>query len=176
MDQISHQPAASPFNWPGSNRIAVIVTVLLENWAEGKAPPYGPMTTALRPGTTDHAGITWSEYGGKAGIWRLMRILDRRRIKATIVANVRSIELHGAAMRQAVASGHEIAAHSYTQDQLLAYMDRDEELATISTLQAGLHQRDRAFARRLAEPGRGVHREHVGTSRPRGLPMAWRLQ
>lgn len=131
MDQIARQPIAPTFNWPDNHRIAVIVTVLLENWAEGKAPPYGPMTTALRPGTIDHAGITWSEYGGKAGIWRLMRILDRRRIKATIVANVRSIELHGAAMRQAVASGHEIAAHSYTQDQLLAYMDRDEELATI---------------------------------------------
>lgn len=119
--------SASSFEWPNGNRLAVIVTVLLENWAEGKAPPYGPMTTALKPGTYDRAGVTWSQYGGREGIWRLIRILDCHGIKGTICANVKSIEMHPEAMKQALASGHEIAAHSYTQDKIHAYMDRAEE-------------------------------------------------
>ena len=109
----------------------MIVTVLLENWSEGKAPPYGPMTTALKPGTYDRAGVTWSQYGGRAGIWRLMHILGRHELKATICANVHSIELHPEAMRQALQNGHEIAPHSDTQDRILAYMSREEEHATM---------------------------------------------
>lgn len=119
------------FAWPEHKRLAVIVTVLLENWGEGLAPPYGPMTTALKPGTYDRAGVTWSEYGGKEGIWRLLRIMDRHAIKGTVCANVKSIELHPQAMRRALDAGHEIAAHSYTQDKLMAYMTPDEELANI---------------------------------------------
>jgi len=117
----------SAFAWPEGNRLAVIVTVLLENWSEGEAPPYGPMTTALKPGTYDRAGVTWSQYGGKEGIWRLLRILDKHAIRSTICANVKSIELHVDAMKRALATGHEVAAHSYTQDKLMAYLSPEEE-------------------------------------------------
>lgn len=119
------------FEWPGGNRIAVIVTLLLENWSEGKAPSYSPMTTPLKPGAYDRAGVTWAQYGGRAGIWRLVRILGQHGIAGTICANARSIELNPDAVRTAVAEGHEIAAHSYHQDDLVAYLDRDEELAII---------------------------------------------
>jgi peptidoglycan/xylan/chitin deacetylase (PgdA/CDA1 family) len=125
------QMTQTSFQWPHDNKIAVMVTVLLESWSEGKAPPYSPMTTPLKPGTYDRAGVTWASYGVRAGVWRIMRILNQHGIKGTICANARSIELIPDAMRMAVADGHEIAAHSYTQDALMAYMSRDEELAMI---------------------------------------------
>src|SRR6266852_4667159 len=31
---------AETFHWPNGKRIAVAVTVMLETWSEGKAPPY----------------------------------------------------------------------------------------------------------------------------------------
>jgi allantoinase len=34
------------------------VTVMFEVWSEGKAPPYSPMTTSLKPGTADLLGIS----------------------------------------------------------------------------------------------------------------------
>lgn len=137
MNKTWRQPLTSPvapattFAWPDGHRIAVMVTVLLENWSDRKAPSYSPMTTPLKPGAYDRAGVTWSQYGGKAGVWRLLRILQRREIAATVCANVKSIEMHLPAIKAYLDAGHEIAAHSYTQDKVLAYMDREEERSTI---------------------------------------------
>ena len=58
-------------HWPGNHKMAVMVTVMFEVWSEGKAPPYSPMTTALKSGTPDLLGISWSRYGGRTGVWRL---------------------------------------------------------------------------------------------------------
>ena len=76
-------------SWPDQKRLAVMVTVMFEVWSEGKAPPYSPMTTSLKPGTADLLGISWSQYGGKTGIWRFMRIFDDVDIKATICLNAK---------------------------------------------------------------------------------------
>ncbi len=66
-------------SWPDQKKLAVIVTVMFEVWSEGKAPPYSPMTTSLKPGTADLLGISWSQYGGKTGIWRLFVSMPRAR-------------------------------------------------------------------------------------------------
>jgi peptidoglycan/xylan/chitin deacetylase (PgdA/CDA1 family) len=115
------------FRWPNNARIAVVMTCLLENWSEGKGPPFSVQTTSLRPGTPDRAAMTWGTYGGRAGVWRLLKILDENRISASFVANARALELNPAAARQIVKSGHEIAGHSYAQDDLLAYLDPQQE-------------------------------------------------
>ena len=61
--------------WPKGHRVAVVVSVLLETWTEGKSPSYFPRTTPLVPGAKDVAGINWSRFGGNEGIWRLARNL-----------------------------------------------------------------------------------------------------
>ena len=35
--------------WPKGHRVAVVVSVLLETWSEGKSPSYFPRTTPLPP-------------------------------------------------------------------------------------------------------------------------------
>ena len=65
---------AKEFHWPHGKRICVSVSVMLETWSEGKAPPYGVQATAPKPGVVDLAGIAWGSYGGKIGVYRLMRI------------------------------------------------------------------------------------------------------
>jgi peptidoglycan/xylan/chitin deacetylase (PgdA/CDA1 family) len=113
--------------WPQNEKIAVLVTVMFEVWSEGKAPPYSPMTTSLKPGTPDLLGISWSEYGGKTGIWRFMRILDETGIQATVCLNAKGAELYPNAVKQLHQRGHEIAGHSYTQDLILPYLRPQEE-------------------------------------------------
>jgi peptidoglycan/xylan/chitin deacetylase (PgdA/CDA1 family) len=115
------------FQWPGHARIAVAMTCLMENWSEGKGPPFSVQTTALRPGTPDRAAMTWGTYGGRAGAWRLLKILDANKVPATFVTNARSLELDPSIATQIIKSGHEIAAHSYAQDDLLAYLDAEQE-------------------------------------------------
>jgi allantoinase len=115
------------YAWPGRARIAVMVTVMFESWPEGKGPPYGPMASALRDGTLDLQSISWANYGGRTGIWRLMRLFDAHRVKATICANAKSVERFPEAAKELLRRGHEIAGHSYTQDMFLPYCKPDEE-------------------------------------------------
>jgi peptidoglycan/xylan/chitin deacetylase (PgdA/CDA1 family) len=118
-------------HWPNHERLAVLVTVMFEIWSEGKSPPYSPMTTSLKPGTPDLLGISWSQYGGKTGIWRIMRILNESEIKGTVCLNVKAAEVFPDAVTELHRRGHEIAAHSYTQDLILPYLSREEEAEVI---------------------------------------------
>ena len=118
-------------SWPGNKKLAVMVTVMFEVWSEGKAPPYSPMTTSLKPRTPDLLAISWSRYGGKTGVWRFMRIFDDAEIKATVCLNAKAAELFPEAVTELHKRGHEIAAHSYTQDLILPYLAPQEEKEVI---------------------------------------------
>jgi peptidoglycan/xylan/chitin deacetylase (PgdA/CDA1 family) len=118
-------------SWPGGKRIAILVSVLLENWSEGRSPSYFPRTTPLKPGAIDHGGIEWSHYGGREGVWRLMRVLGRAGVRATLFANALSVELYPEASRAALAMGHDLGAHSWAQDQYLSDLGPAEQQALI---------------------------------------------
>jgi peptidoglycan/xylan/chitin deacetylase (PgdA/CDA1 family) len=112
--------------------MAVVMTCLMENWSGDKGPPFSVQTTSLKPGTHDRAAMTWGTYGGSRGVWRLLKILNENKVPSTFVANAHSMELAPDAVAQMLESGHEIAAHSYTQDALMAYLTPDEERAIIA--------------------------------------------
>jgi peptidoglycan/xylan/chitin deacetylase (PgdA/CDA1 family) len=119
------------YEWPHGARIAVMLTVMYEAWPEGKGPPYGPMASNLREGTLDLQGISWAHYGGRTGIWRLLRIFESFGVQATVCANAKALERFPESARALTAGGHEIAGHSYTQDMFLPYLQPDEERALI---------------------------------------------
>ena len=119
-------------NWPNGKRIAVAVTVMYETWSEGKAPSYSVQATTLKPGTIDHAGKAWSTYGGRSGIWRIIRNLDDNQVPATFFTNAHCAELYPESVKQIVTSGHDVGGHNYTQDGLLSYMSDEEQQATIN--------------------------------------------
>jgi peptidoglycan/xylan/chitin deacetylase (PgdA/CDA1 family) len=119
------------FAWPHGARIAVAMTCLMENWSGDKGPPFSVQTTGLKPGTHDRAAMTWGTYGSRNGVWRLLKILNEYRVPATFVANAHSMEIAPDAVACMLQSNHEIAAHSYTQDALMAYLSADEERAII---------------------------------------------
>jgi peptidoglycan/xylan/chitin deacetylase (PgdA/CDA1 family) len=118
-------------HWPRDEKIAVMVTIMFEVWSDGKAPPYSPMTTALKPGTPDLLGISWSRYGGKTGIWRLMKLLGEAGIQGTVCLNAKAAEDFTEAVKEMHRRGHEIAGHSYTQDLILPYLAPAEEREVI---------------------------------------------
>lgn len=118
-------------SWPNEARMAVMVTVMFETWPAGKAPPYSPMASPLREGVTDLQGISWAEYGGETGVWRLAEIFAKFGIHATFATNARAVERYPEAVRALDQAGHEIAGHSYTQDMILAYMTPEREREVI---------------------------------------------
>ena len=119
------------FTWPKYQRIAITVAVMLEQWSEGKPPPWGVQGTSLKPGTLDRSGISWGTYGGKVGVWRIMNLLKNNNVRATFCANARCAEIWPEAIKAVIESGHDVAGHGYLQDQLLAYMNPAEEHASI---------------------------------------------
>src|SRR4051812_35893294 len=118
-------------SFPNDARLAVLVTVMFESFSDGKAPPYSPMTTALKPGTIDHLGVSWARYGGKTGIWRIMPVLNVFGVSATVCISGKAAEDFPAAAKALHDKGHELAGHSYTQDLILPYMEPNEEREVI---------------------------------------------
>lgn len=117
--------------WPDAKRVAVVVSVLLETWAEGKSPTYFPRTTPLKPGTADLPGREWSQYGAEEGVWRILGILERTGVPATVFANALSAERYPDLVRAIVGCGHEVHAHGYAQNQYLLEMSDEEQRKTI---------------------------------------------
>ena len=115
------------FAWPDGINLVVMPTVMFETWPEGMTPPYSPMASPLREGIVDRQGISWAEYGGRTGIWRLLDLFEKAGVKSTICANARAVERYPDAIRALHQAGHEIAGHSYTQNMFLPYMSADEE-------------------------------------------------
>src|SRR5882724_640491 len=104
---------------------------MLEKWTAGKQPPDGMQEPPRKSGTIDHGGIAWGSYGGKVGVWRIIELMRRNKMRGTFCVNARCAELYPEAVAQIVKSGHDVAGHGYVQDQLLAYLSPEEERATI---------------------------------------------
>lgn len=124
-------PASGSKTWPNGKKLAVSVTVMFETWSEGHAPNYSVQTTHLKSGTVDHASKAWSLYGGRVGVWRIVNMLDRLNIPGTFFTNGLCAKEYPDAVRQIVKSGHDLGAHSTSQDRLLSYLTLPEQEATI---------------------------------------------
>jgi len=53
------------------------------------------------------------EYGSRVGVWRLLRLFERKRVPLTVFAVAMAAERHPDAIRAMVDGGHEIASHGY---------------------------------------------------------------
>jgi len=137
------------FAWPKGQRIAVTVSVMLEQWSEGKPPPWGVQGTSLKPGTLDRGGISWGSYGGKVGVWRIMNLLSQNGVRGTFCVNAKCAEIWPEAASAIITSGHDIAGHGYLQDELLAYKTPQQEQESIKKsldiLQRITHQRPQGW-------------------------------
>src|SRR3981081_4150476 len=99
--------------WPNGKQGAGSIPVMFRTLPNDSAPSYSVQTSHLKKGTVDHAAKAWSTYGGRVGVWRLIRTLERLGIPATFFVNARCTEQYPDAVKQIVKSGFDIAAHSY---------------------------------------------------------------
>ncbi|MGI9229602.1 MAG: polysaccharide deacetylase family protein [Gammaproteobacteria bacterium] len=125
----SAMPDRPPLSLPDGARLAVYLVVNVEEWDIEKP--------VAREYVTSPAGVTtvpnvpnwaWHEYGMRVGIWRIMEVLQKRKLMATAALNARvclgAAEPVARAMHEAgwgfIGHGYEQAAMHTVQDQQAA--------------------------------------------------------
>jgi peptidoglycan/xylan/chitin deacetylase (PgdA/CDA1 family) len=114
------------FVWPRGKRIAVLMGACFEGWSHDKWPGLGPMGNppAAVPGIN---AIRWAEYGGRRGMPRILRMLARYDVRATVFVNAVIAERFPQIVRSFASAGHDIAAHSGAQEVIAALLDEDAQ-------------------------------------------------
>jgi peptidoglycan/xylan/chitin deacetylase (PgdA/CDA1 family) len=119
------------FRWPSGHTIALVFNIAYEAWSEGKAPALGPMGNPLPGGAFDTNALSWGTYGSARGIERLLRVLDKLGLRASIMASGVLAERTPHVLKAMVSSGHEIVAHAFSQDIVPAMLTPEQTRADI---------------------------------------------
>jgi peptidoglycan/xylan/chitin deacetylase (PgdA/CDA1 family) len=126
------QSGGAARRWPGERKVAVVFQLVFEQWAGTHVEP-GRHTapqlplSAIRAGTRDLVSLSWQDYAGRAGFYRLMNMASAEGVPATGLFNGLAVEKYPDIAREFAAQGHEIAAHGWSED-LHGYQMSAEEI------------------------------------------------
>ncbi|HEY0835419.1 MAG TPA: allantoinase PuuE [Azospirillum sp.] len=132
----AHPPKA---DWPGAARIAVQFVLNYEEGAEntilnGDAASEAFLSEIVAaqplPGVRNICMESLYDYGARVGVWRLLRLFERKRIPLTVFAVALAAERNPQVIRAMVEAGHEIASHGYRWINY-QYMGEEDERAHI---------------------------------------------
>jgi putative urate catabolism protein len=108
--------------WPGKARIALQVVLNYEEGGEncvlngdaGAETFLSEIINAPRIDGARHISMeSIYEYGSRAGVWRVLRLLREFGVPATIFAVARALEKYPAMAESFLKDGHEICSHGY---------------------------------------------------------------
>ena len=123
--------------WPGDARIAVCVVVNLEHmeWS----PPQGSFSVRLAGGVSprpfpDYSLMSHREYGHRVGIFRVLDVLDKNGIKATVAMDALTVENYPYLVDHCLKRGCEIIGHGISVSRIItSKMSEQEEREYIET-------------------------------------------
>jgi peptidoglycan/xylan/chitin deacetylase (PgdA/CDA1 family) len=110
------------WKWPKGEKIAVSVGLAFEAFNLRSQ-----FTTSVGGGKVDHFSISYGEYGWKAGVWRLMDLMDKYGLKANMSVNGLAAERHPEVVAAVAKLGHEINGHGWANDHTMKDDNPEEE-------------------------------------------------
>jgi len=131
--------------WPGDNRVAVSFVVNFEEGSEYAISDGDDRNEAIYEvehrlvGAPDLCLDSHFEYGARAGWWRVMDAFDGHGVKATVSACGRAVERTPMLARDALARGHEVAAHGWRWEShagMSEDVERERIARTVAAIQA----------------------------------------
>ncbi len=129
-------------HWPNGARLAVTLAGNLEAWTETPDPKLrrtrhvggsNPITSEEARSKYDFRTASENDYGGRTGVWRILRILKKHGLKASFNINGLAAIRYPEAVKEIHGQGHEIVGHSYAEDIQLILLSREEERKEIQT-------------------------------------------
>lgn len=115
------------WNWPGKEKIAFTIGIPFEAFEKQSQVNY-----VASKGQLDRFSLSYGDYGWKAGIWRLMNILDEYGLKSSISANGLAAERHPDIVRTFAQDGHEVLGHGWANDVYAKDATPEQERAEIA--------------------------------------------
>lgn len=105
--------------WPGDSRIALQFVLNYEEGAEnnvldgdGYSEVFLSEMTPAEPFPNRHMSMeSLYEYGSRAGVWRILRVFERRRLPLTVFGVALALQRNPDAAAAFIEQGHEIACH-----------------------------------------------------------------
>jgi allantoinase len=126
--EYSALPQRKRWELPGGARIAVYTIVNVEDWDIGKPIAREYVTSPAGATTVPNVpNWAWHEYGMRVGIWRLIKALEERKIKASTAINAKVCESVAEPVARAMLeAGWNFMGHGYTQATLNTAADQRE--------------------------------------------------
>ncbi len=128
-------PLRPRLTWPRNARVAFYVVLHFEYYE--LLPPDGSVRDSRFVGefgnyNPDYRTWTQREYGNRAGIFRVLDVLDRYQIKAGVAANALAVERYPFLVEQFKRRGYEFIAHGTSANRMLSSkLSEAEEKAEI---------------------------------------------
>src|ERR1044072_4664848 len=112
-DRYNYSPIIrrKPFKWPNQARVALMVAPNIEFFHIDKIIPGAP--NSLLPDVT---GYALRDYGSRIGVFRMMEVLDRHGIRATVLLNADVCAHHPAIIEEGNRRGWEWLGHGRTNN------------------------------------------------------------
>jgi peptidoglycan/xylan/chitin deacetylase (PgdA/CDA1 family) len=137
-DLVGYGRTPPPVEWPDGARVVVNVVLIYEEGSEysvlrgdDRNDGWGEYAEAgVQPPQRDLGTETHYEYGARAGIWRLARIVDEAGVPATVSAAAVALELNPAVAGWMRERGHDLMGHGWRWTELWR-LSREEEHAQL---------------------------------------------
>ncbi|MEE8471598.1 MAG: polysaccharide deacetylase family protein [Dehalococcoidia bacterium] len=134
MDNTRYEHSAivsrEPIKWPNGARVAVWVIPNVEHFhidvPSGMASPNPPVP--------DVRNFAWLDFGNRVGIWRIMEVLDKKGIRATVALNSEVCRHYPLIIEEGKRRGWEFMGHGLTNSRYLRDLPEDEEREIIRTV------------------------------------------
>ena len=121
-DMVGYGAAPPDPQWPGGARLALQIVLNYEEGAEQCILHGDPASESFLseivgarafPGARHMSMESLYEYGSRAGVWRLLRVFERRGLPLTVFGVAMALQRNPEAAAAMVAGGHEIASHGW---------------------------------------------------------------
>src|SRR3954471_6651170 len=111
--------------WPDGKKICATLTVAFEAFTRGGH------FKKTKSSEVNLVSLSHANYGGNAGIWRILDVLERNNARATADVNGLAAQKWPEAVRALHDAGNEIAGHGTTNDIAMTDLTPEQQRAEI---------------------------------------------